>query len=412
MCACTPLAISRNVVSLKRREWALEDGANPSLEASVMAISSGSVLKRPKVVEESHTSDSDDDQSEEKEEQELESGDVEIKEEVEDDYLNESNYEGESFTAFSTDDNFTEIKEEEESEENEAESSINATKSLEHKTKRTKKVKIKEAEPDSDDSDDMDDDFEDGESEEDNFGDDESEKEGEDGEDSKKSGSGLADMMAKILGTKKSGDVILSKAKTDMEVKKSMKAKQEDTFEIVDSSGQIKTEPMVDKIKEEEEEDKKPPVSQHERDLYRKLWEEKFHKKPSITEDREKERKLRVLATQGVVQLFSAIEKHRTMMQVKLSQCRSIMGREKVLESTGKEAFLDILKQQGKRVKETEPEGKVKEEDGIVKEEVKDELLDLQPPMKKKPKWNVLSDNFYKEPTLHGWDQESNDGDD
>lgn len=236
-----------------------------------MAISSGNVLKRPKVVEESHTSDSDDDQSEEEKEgeQELEPGDLEIKEEVEDDYLDQSNYEGESFTAFSTDDDFTEIKEEEEEEEeaNEAEKSTNRTKSLEQKARRSKKVKIKESETDSDDSDDMNDDFEEGESEEDNFGDDESEKEEEDGEDNKKSGSGLADMMAKILGTKKSGNVILSKAKTDMEVRKSMKVKQEDTFEIVDSTGQIKTEPMVAKIKEEEE-DKKPLVSKHERDLY------------------------------------------------------------------------------------------------------------------------------------------------
>lgn len=57
-------------------------------------------------------------------------------------------------------------------------------------------------------------------------------------------------------------------------------------------------------------------------------------------------------------------------MQVKLSQCRSIMGREKVLEGTGKEAFLDILKQQGKRVKdEMDPDGnKVKEEDDQLKE--------------------------------------------
>ena len=75
------------------------------------------------------------------------------------------------------------------------------------------------------------------------------------------------------------------------------------------------------------------------------------------------------------MQLFSAIEKHKTMMQVKLSQCRSIMGREKVLESTGKEAFLDILKQQGKRVKEeTEPEGKVKKEEEDLVKEVSDTL--------------------------------------
>lgn len=49
------------------------------------------------------------------------------------------------------------------------------------------------------------------------------------------------------------------------------------------------------------------------------------------------------------------------------------MGREKILEGTGKEAFLDILKQQGKRVKEqTESELKKvkKEEDGSSVKEV------------------------------------------
>lgn len=45
-------------------------------------------------------------------------------------------------------------------------------------------------------------------------------------------------------------------------------------------------------------------------------------------------------------------------------------------------------------------------------QEVKEELVDIQPPDKKKPKWNVLSDNFYKEPTLQGWDLQSDDGDD
>lgn len=370
-----------------------------------MAISNGSVLKRPKVVEESLDSDSDDSQSESGEEQEVEPGDVEIKEEVEDDYLENSNLEGESFTAYSNDEDFTEIKEE----EDEAESSEIEDKKEHGRKKRKKEMKNKKADPDSD-SDDVGED----ESEEDegNFSEDESIKEEEDEEDGETVGSGLANVMAKILGTKRSEDVILSKAKMDREVKK--KTKQEDTFEIVDSSGKVKKEPMVEKIKEEEEEEKKPIVSLHDRELHRKLWEEKFRKRPSITEDREKERKLRVLATQGVVQLFSAIEKHRTMMQVKLSQCRSIMGREKVLESTGKEAFLDILKRQGKRVKdEMDPEGnKVKEEDDQLKEEVKDEPVDLQAPVKKKPKWNVLSDNFYKEPTLHGWDQQSDDEDD
>ena len=69
--------------------------------------------------------------------------------------------------------------------------------------------------------------------------------------------------MAKILGTKKSEDVILLKAKKDREVKK--RVEQEDTFEIVDSSGKVKTESMVEKIKEEEE---KPSISLHDRELH------------------------------------------------------------------------------------------------------------------------------------------------
>ncbi|KAG0718678.1 RRP15-like protein [Chionoecetes opilio] len=378
-----------------------------------MAISSVSVLKRPKVVEESQASDSDDSpsesESESESEQDHESGDVEIKEEVEHD-LDESNLEGDSLTAYSNDEDFTEIKEEDE-EESEAESSGNETVEMENgKKKRTKKVKVTEAEPDSEDSDDDDDDFGEGESEDDNLADDESENEEKSEQAGKSTGAGLANMMARILGAKK--DVILSKAKMDKAVKNSMKVRMEDTFEIVDGSGQIKTEPMKDEIKEEEEE-KKPPISLHHRELHRKIWEEKFRKRPSITEDREKERKLRVLATQGVVQLFSAIEKHRTMMQVKLSQCFSIMGREKLLESTGKEAFLDILKQQGKRLKEEETDAeKVKQEDGHRKEEGKDDPVDIQLPVKKKAKWSVFSDNFYKEPTLQGWDQQSDDGDD
>lgn len=43
-------------------------------------------------------------------------------------------------------------------------------------------------------------------------------------------------------------------------------------------------------------------------------------------------------------------------------------------------------------------------------QEVKEEPVDLQPP-EKKSKRNVLSDNFYKEPTLHGWNQQCGDGD-
>lgn len=52
-----------------------------------------------------------------------------------------------------------------------------------------------------------------------------------------------------------------------------------------------------------------------------------------------------------MVQLFSAVEKHRNTLQKKLSEARSELGREKVLESTGKEAFMEVLRGQGKKLK-------------------------------------------------------------
>lgn len=67
------------------------------------------------------------------------------------------------------------------------------------------------------------------------------------------------------------------------------------------------------------------------------------------------------LSNRGVVQLFSAIEKHKNEVQKKLSETRSVMGREKILETTGKEAFLEVLKQQGKQVEAIKEEKLVKE---------------------------------------------------
>lgn len=66
----------------------------------------------------------------------------------------------------------------------------------------------------------------------------------------------------------------------------------------------------------------------------------------------------------GVVQLFSAIEKHKNQVQKKLAETRSIMGREKILETTGKDSFLEVLKQEGKRVGRHTEEELVKEVSG------------------------------------------------
>ncbi|KAK8746109.1 hypothetical protein OTU49_017259 [Cherax quadricarinatus] len=231
----------------------------------------------------------------------------------------------------------------------------------------------------------------------DDYGDD-SEAEVESDEDSNKesSSTGLANVMAKILATKHSDNVILSKAKKAKRVSEEAKDSDDDSFEIVDDSGKIKKESEI----KEEEKESKIGESKHERELQKKILENRFLVKPNLKEDWAKEKQLKILATQGVVQLFSAIEKHRSMVQKKLSETRSMMGREKIMENTGKEAFLAVLREQGEKIK-------VPKEEESIKEEIKDELLDE--PVMKKPRWNVLADNFYKEPTLQGWDQQSDE---
>ncbi|XP_071547621.1 RRP15-like protein isoform X2 [Panulirus ornatus] len=209
---------------------------------------------------------------------------------------------------------------------------------------------------------------------------------------------GLANVMAKILATKKSENVILSKAKKDKTFIKEAEDISDDSFEVVDGSGKVKKEPKT----KEEKDNKLVTQSLIKKELEKKIWGRRFRVKPSIKKDWEKERRLRVLATQGVVQLFTAIEKHKDMVKKRISETQSVVEREKILETTGREAFLEVLRQQGKKVK-------VSQEEEAVKEEIKDEPVEI--PAKEKPRWNVLADNFYKEPTLKSWDQQSDDED-
>ncbi|KAG7175968.1 RRP15-like protein-like 2 [Homarus americanus] len=332
-----------------------------------MAISHGNLLKKPQVVEdilESEDSGSDEESgngSDVEAEAELHSLE-DIKQEEEgilkgtvEEILELDDKEHKAQDHSSCD----EIKEEDVS-DNEDDSVNNKSVPTEESLKTIGAVEdpSDESEMDSGDNDDNDSDA--SEVYKDDFGGDESESGVEsDGDNNKEDGSsGLANVMTRILGTKKSDNVILSKAKKNEKITKPVDDASGDSFEVVDDSGK------------------------------KKIWENRFRVKPNVKEDREKERRLRVLATQGVVQLFSAIEKHKNMIQRKLSETRSIMGREKVLETTGKEAFLEVLKQQGEK-------------------EIKEELVDLPP--KKKPRWSVLAENFYKEPTLQGWDQQSDD---
>ncbi|KAK7086773.1 hypothetical protein SK128_004449 [Halocaridina rubra] len=227
-------------------------------------------------------------------------------------------------------------------------------------------------------------------SDDDNNDEDSKDKLGSDAEDSK---SGLANVMAQILAKSGSDDVMLSKAKKDYMVKK-----EEDTgteFEVVDADGKITKEVTI-KVEEEEEDQRK--LAQKKR-LEKEQFVMKFKLKPDFQRDREKERKLKIIATQGVVQLFTAIEKHKSMLKQQLSKTKSSFGADDLNPTDLKESFLNLLDQEGEKFK------RAFEEDPI-KKEIKHE--ESAP---KKPKWNVFADNFYKEPTLQGWDAKSDDED-
>lgn len=86
----------------------------------------------------------------------------------------------------------------------------------------------------------------------DDFGDDEDSVE----KTNEKRTSGIANVMAKILATRKTTNVILSKAKKDRDKRVDKKDSDNDTFEVVDETGKVKKDPKIE-LKQEEEEDEK-----------------------------------------------------------------------------------------------------------------------------------------------------------
>jgi len=216
-------------------------------------------------------------------------------------------------------------------------------------------------------------------------------------------GTGLGAVMSSILKTQKKTGVILSKAKKDYEVRQKERGSDDDEFEVVEEGGNIKK--VKKDIKNKEPATSTRIETEKEIMLRRKEWENMNRMWPDVQADREKERKLRILATQGVVQLLGAIDKHAKSVNKKLSEARGELQRDKVLETTGKEAFMEVLRQEGEKVNKSNSQtSEIKTE---MKEEP-DERISLLPEAKK-PKWGVLADNFYKEPTLDGWDKESDE---
>ncbi|XP_027209613.2 RRP15-like protein [Penaeus vannamei] len=393
-----------------------------------MAVSTGRQVKKPRVVEEHLESDDGEVNLEEvdsgSDNYDFEPGDdlEDIKQEVEDwnDTVEEVEMEQDDFTEEikqeedsdneewknksskkgskwvdeakgwgEGDDNFGDVESGSGDEESGAETDGRKKKKKKIKSKgQTKKKKVRIEREDLSDSDDLKEEKEEEETDEDED-DSDSAAESDDDGGVQEAGMGLANVLNMILKSKKKGKEILTKAKKDDD----RRVRFDEDFEVVDEEGNVR------KVVKEEEVKDAVRMSLHQKQLQRKAWINQFHVKPTILDNREKEKALKVIATHGVVQLFGAIEKHKSIISKKMAETKSVIGKETLLENIGKEDFLKVLKRKGKQMEDVYSEDEVKKELKKEPEEVPS----------KKPRWSVLSENFYKEPTLQGWDQESDE---
>lgn len=230
-----------------------------------MAISHGNHIKKTRVTEkESDFEDSgsevelgDDSEAESGEDYELESEDVDDVEDIEQEWEEEDSGLNEVMEGKPDENDAKDMAQEDIS--SVADQAAALVKSVVKNTRVIDDVSD-ESEMDSGDADDDDD-----------FGDDESDKDDDSdkdhksnkGKDKEGGNRGLANVMAKILATKKSDNVILSKAKKDKKFIKEAEDLSDDSFEIVDDSGKVKKEPKI----KEEKEDKLGTQLAHETEL-------------------------------------------------------------------------------------------------------------------------------------------------
>ncbi|KAH6932056.1 hypothetical protein HPB50_002723 [Hyalomma asiaticum] len=179
-----------------------------------------------------------------------------------------------------------------------------------------------------------------------------------------------ANVLGKLLHTKspRTKTPILFKAKKDGQRKRQKPAT---ILEIVGEEGEVKEE-ETEKLPDEPEFLSKREL--RERKEKRRQWEEMSRIKP-VHDEREK--RLRSIATRGVVQLFNAVKTHQKEVDEKLRAAgQSETKRDKVLKSFSKGAFLDMLKEK--------------------KEESSD----------KQQSWGVLRDDFMLGAEMKDWDKE------
>jgi len=195
--------------------------------------------------------------------------------------------------------------------------------------------------------------------------------------------SGLANVMAKILGKRvaENKPVILAKAKTDREIqwkKRQLKLEQEEE----EGSEEKKTKT------DDDDETKNDFEKNREKHLKRRQWEEMCHAKPHVLE-RDFERKFQRIATRGVVQLFNAVRKQQKTVEDKLKEAGSSVRRQdNVLKSVSKGNFLDMLK------------------GSSTNDNANTDVPQTETADKAGSSWRVLRDDFMMGAKMKDWDQE------
>ncbi|KAL1471711.1 hypothetical protein MTO96_023538 [Rhipicephalus appendiculatus] len=175
-----------------------------------------------------------------------------------------------------------------------------------------------------------------------------------------------ADVLGKLLRTKepRTKTPILFKAKKDGQQKRQKPAT---VLEIVGEEGEVK-EQETQKLPDEPEFLSRREL--RERNEKRRQWEEMSRIKP-VHDDCEK--RLRSIATRGVVQLFNAVKAHQKEVDQKLQAAgQSETKREKVLKSFSKGAFLDMLKDKKEKSSDKQQSWGVLRDDFMLGAEMKD----------------------------------------
>lgn len=219
--------------------------------------------------------------------------------------------------------------------------------------------------------------------------------------DVKKAGSGLANVMSKILGKKLENNnrIILTKAKTEKEILQSKKRQLEEGVDHEDESSNKVKKKAEEHVTEDDNQEAPDEMSEYELNKMKhekkKKWENMARLKPEVLE-KEKERALQKIATRGVVQLFNAVKKQQKTTEQQLQEVgSSVRKRDKVLEGVDKGKFLDVLKG-------ASANGGAEGDSQITAKDTKRSGKD-----KSDPSWNILREDYMMGAKMKDWDKDS-----